>query len=352
MLDTKRCTVCGRELPVRREYFYELNRRGKKGFRSKCRECLGYKFLPIEREGYQHCRKCEVEYPLTEEFFSKSNTTFTGFLRSCRECQREVSREWRANHPEQVKENERRRWTENTEREKARHKVYYYSHQKERIAASVAWCKANRARINARRKEKRELDPEGYRNDNKRYRLANREKRKETAKAYRLKNADALRESGREYRKKNRTILIAKKRTKRLNLTPEEREKVRAYQRKTQPRHNMQTAAYRSKKKGLITTLSREDWVQCKEYFKHQCAYCGKELKSFAKEHVIPVSKGGPLVRTNIVPSCKSCNSSKINNDMEPWYRTQPSFSESRLAKINKWIGFNPKTQTQQLSVF
>lgn len=273
ILDTKKCSVCDRELPARREYFYELNRRGKKGFRSKCRECLGYKFLPIEREGYQHCKKCGTEHPLTEEFFSKSGTTFTGFLRSCRECQREKSREWKTDNPERVKEYDKRRWDENTESEKARNKKYYYDNQVKCQTRSVTWSKNNPDKVKA----KIARNPEKYR---------------------------------------------------------------------------LMWIAYRSKKKKLTTTLTREDWEESQEYFNHQCCYCGKELKSFTKEHVIPVSRGGPLVRTNIVPSCKSCNSSKINSDMEVWYRKQPFFSAKRLAKIYKWIGMNPKTKTQQLSMF
>ena len=352
MMEEKKCLVCGRELPARREFFFEQNRRGKRGFRLPCRECQGYKFLPIEREGYQHCSNCGVEHPLNETYFEKSKSCLTGHRKICRECRKQQHVEWKLKNPDWSKEYEKRRWSENTEREKARHKVYYYSHQEERVAASAEWYEKNRSEVNAKKRERRALNPEKYRESDKKYRLASREKRNASNRMRYWKNPEAHREYNRKYQAENRATLIIKKRERRLNLTPEEREKVRAYQRKTQPRHNMQTAAYRSKKKGLITTLSREDWVQCKEYFKHQCAYCGKELKSFAKEHVIPVSKGGPLVRTNIVPSCKSCNSSKINNDMEPWYRAQPFFSESRLAKINKWIGFNPKTQTQQLSVF
>jgi len=350
-LEEKECKVCGRKLPARREYFFEQNRRGRKGFRLPCRECQGYKFLPIEREGYQHCKKCETEYPLTEEFFSKSDTTFTGFYRSCKKCQNASSKEWRSNNPEWLREYEKNRWIDNPNGLKVKNKKYYDEHQEERIVASAAWYDENREEVNTKRREKRALNPEKYRENDKKYHLASRDKRNAYNKKRYWENPEASRESGKKYREENYDVLIAKRRGRRLNLTDEEREKVRAYQRKTQPRHNMQTAEYRSRKKNLTTTLTREDWIQCKEYF-NQCAYCGKELKSFAKEHVIPVSKGGPLVRTNIVPSCKSCNSSKINNDMEPWYKSQPFFTTERLAKIHAWIGFDSKTNTQQLALY
>lgn len=44
-----------------------------------------------------------------------------------------------------------------------------------------------------------------------------------------------------------------------------------------------------------------------------RCAYCGKELNPFifSVDHLIPLSKGGPDETENMMPACKSCNSSK-----------------------------------------
>jgi len=45
----------------------------------------------------------------------------------------------------------------------------------------------------------------------------------------------------------------------------------------------------------------------------HICAYCGKTFKeaSLTKDHIHPVSKGGPTSWTNCVTACTPCNSRK-----------------------------------------
>jgi len=47
----------------------------------------------------------------------------------------------------------------------------------------------------------------------------------------------------------------------------------------------------------------------------HTCAYCRKEFvsKHLSRDHVHPVSKGGPNVWTNVVTACHSCNKHKDN---------------------------------------
>jgi 5-methylcytosine-specific restriction endonuclease McrA len=52
----------------------------------------------------------------------------------------------------------------------------------------------------------------------------------------------------------------------------------------------------------------------------YTCVYCGREANE--ADHVVPKSKGGQDIMTNLVASCKSCNSSKGNrpNARTNWY--------------------------------
>ena len=43
------------------------------------------------------------------------------------------------------------------------------------------------------------------------------------------------------------------------------------------------------------------------------CHYCGKYVgaENLTMDHVIPVSRGGKSVKSNVVPACDACNKSK-----------------------------------------
>ena len=43
------------------------------------------------------------------------------------------------------------------------------------------------------------------------------------------------------------------------------------------------------------------------------CHYCGKKFSPalLTMDHVIPLARGGESVKNNVVPACKTCNSTK-----------------------------------------
>jgi 5-methylcytosine-specific restriction endonuclease McrA len=62
------------------------------------------------------------------------------------------------------------------------------------------------------------------------------------------------------------------------------------------------------------------------------CIYCGAS-GALTQDHIIPVSKGGPDIPANIVPACKTCNSSKQDRDIFEWY-----FLEKKANKIPRKV--------------
>lgn len=56
------------------------------------------------------------------------------------------------------------------------------------------------------------------------------------------------------------------------------------------------------------------EWRECLEHFDHRCAYCLRhesEVGKLARDHMQPLTRGGSNWPENLVPACKSCNSSK-----------------------------------------
>lgn len=90
--------------------------------------------------------------------------------------------------------------------------------------------------------------------------------------------------------------------------------------------------------------INNEEWLSCKAYFEHKCAYCGiteKEHKSIHKQqlHKEHVKHGGSNKLDNCVPACKNCNSQKRDYEFLDWYNTNnPIFNQERIDKINKWL--------------
>lgn len=86
--------------------------------------------------------------------------------------------------------------------------------------------------------------------------------------------------------------------------------------------------------------LSHQEWKECVIFFGGECAYCGatpRKGQRLTRDHLHPVSEGGATTQDNIVPACRSCNSSKGAEDFKDWFMKQQFFSQERLNKIFKW---------------
>ncbi len=51
------------------------------------------------------------------------------------------------------------------------------------------------------------------------------------------------------------------------------------------------------------------------------CAYCGVTDPPLQRDCVLPVSRGGRYTLDNIVPACRSCNTSKCAAEVTGWLR-------------------------------
>ncbi len=66
--------------------------------------------------------------------------------------------------------------------------------------------------------------------------------------------------------------------------------------------------------------LSDEQWTVLQAAW-GGCAYCGATDKALQRDCVLALSRGGRYTLDNIVPACRSCNTSKCNDEVTSWLR-------------------------------
>jgi hypothetical protein len=88
---------------------------------------------------------------------------------------------------------------------------------------------------------------------------------------------------------------------------------VRAYQKRNPEKVNTRNSRNHAKRRGaLVNDLTAAQWQAIQEAQDHRCAYCGKRAKGrLHREHITPASEGGGTTLHNIVAACVHCNSKK-----------------------------------------
>lgn len=192
----------------------------------------------------------------------------------------------------------------------------------------------------------------------KQYHVDNKEKLNEQCRIYSINNKEKLKLYRYLHPQKYRPIPYDAKQVKRQRIYYENNteriiERKREYRSLHKEEYRMHakrnSAKRRMKSSNAPVTLTKEQWDLCKEYFYHSCAYCGRSIH-LAQDHFVPLSKGGEYAKSNIIPSCTSCNSGKRDRDFFTWYPTFKHYSEQREIKILNYLGY--KNQKQQLSIF
>jgi 5-methylcytosine-specific restriction endonuclease McrA len=98
---------------------------------------------------------------------------------------------------------------------------------------------------------------------------------------------------------------------------------------------------YLARKRALPNDFTGDDWQHALDYWRGVCAYCGNPpglWNRFTAEHYIPVTDAEcpGTTKTNILPACQSCNSSK--NDTLPDVWLPRKFGKHRAAAIQAAI--------------
>ena len=163
------------------------------------------------------------------------------------------------------------------------------------------WNAANREKVNAQARALRAKNPEKATEAQARWRAAHPEKARAARQIRYAENADRLRAERRAYYYANRD---------------EERARMQAW-----VAANREKVCDNASRRRARRQANDERHISAKDLqrlYASPCFYCGHP-GPVAADHVIPVSRGGRHAIGNLVPACRSCNSSKKDRTIMEW---------------------------------
>ena len=93
------------------------------------------------------------------------------------------------------------------------------------------------------------------------------------------------------------------------------RDKMRAYQKRYMRNHPFLNARYRherrARRNNALGKFSEKEWEALQALCGNQCVRCGRIKCELTVDHILPLSKGGTNWIWNIQPLCRPCNNQK-----------------------------------------
>lgn len=112
-------------------------------------------------------------------------------------------------------------------------------------------------------------------------------------------------------------------------------ERSREYSRKHPEYAKKSKAMRRSRELGMSVKMPSAEIVSKRMNHFGGCCYCDR-IEDLTLEHLKPISKGGTHREGNLYGSCKSCNSSKQDQNWMIWYRKQRFYKPEREIEIRR----------------
>lgn len=291
--DKKECISCERTFKRNSDYFLK-NKRYKDGLESRCKECRGRNFTSKAhiKKGYKICSKCKEELPANTDHFTSSKRHSYKVGPTCKVCLGGKYTKWLS-----VTIEDGRKYCSGCEEQKPVTDEYFFRDNFSNDGF-YSMCKVCKSQKTSKWFDKNKEYREEY---DRKYYLRNKE-------YYSLMHKKFIRENaGYEAVANQKRVAMMKK---------------------------------------LPNTFTLEDWNKAKEHFNFKCAYCemveeeniNKFGRGLEQEHVVPLSKGGPFTADNIIPACRTCNSSKRDKPMIKWFRKQIFYTQGKERKIISYL--------------
>ncbi len=241
------------------------------------------------------CKLCQQTYELTPDNFYRDKKAKYGFAYICKRCARKKLDKWEADNPERVVEI---------------HRIYYQEHKEHLDALNDIWMQEHADEMKAYYAQYYQDNKEYRSAQNRRWALEHPERVKEIHDACIARNPERRRQSANEWVKSEKGRLARIRRRARMQALPD--------------------------------TLTAEQWAECLDYWNYSCAVCGKSHVIHA-DHYIPLASPECIgtVATNVIPLCKSCNSSKCDTMPDEWIMRKVGIGgKVLLERIQEYFDF------------
>ncbi len=214
-------------------------------------------------------------------------------------------------------------YKKNRDTELDRSNQYNADNREERREYKLRYNAENRETLNELARERYWDDPELHRQNAKLRRLADPEGHRAYKRQWRLDNHEAQLERERRWHEENREARNAASRQYAKD-NPE-------WNRRKQHERRVKVQS------GEVFQVTDRDWQRMLHRYRYSCYYCGGQTNMTA-DHVIAVDRGGRHSIGNLIPACKSCNSSKSDKTIMEWRlgRVSPSRARRRKAVPNQ----------------
>lgn len=235
------------------------------------------------------CCGCKQSKPETEFWKNRSNRD--GLQTYCNSCRSSYDKTWRdQKNPESAKSSSLK--YRNGSKGKKRRSDYYSK---------------NKIQINENKKDR-------Y------HRFCDKHAHYQNSLKWRKENPDKWRMMQRKYSSKPEAI------AKRREWFVANRERLAKKGREASARWMRSHRAYRvsnqqkrvARLAGVENNYTVTDWQDTLLRFGNMCVYCGAQ-ENIVRDHFIPIAKKGGNIKSNVVPACRRCNSSKKQSDPEIW---------------------------------
>jgi 5-methylcytosine-specific restriction endonuclease McrA len=128
----------------------------------------------------------------------------------------------------------------------------------------------------------------------------------------RIEKAEQIRKQKQIHYQDNKKEILSRNKKHRQTIPEKMREYKRAWKKQHKDKVNESTRNRRARIRGNGGILTKQEWQMILEKYDHKCLRCGSTDRIEA-DHVIPISRGGKNIASNIQPLCRLCNASKHN---------------------------------------